>query len=206
MRLALLLLAALPLATLADYDGPAAAACRAYGERELKKNGVDLASLAFDNDRHLTLERVTRKLGSQFVRSALSGNGALVRSLGPAVEMSFVCLLAGDKRALYFFWAPRRDAASLAQCRRGKDPGVCLQLLHDLVERDLVEVSAQRFQESLDADAKSGNDSASGAYRNSAAAWRGYRDAECARRGAAGSDPWRACLVDLMRRRYLDLQ
>jgi hypothetical protein len=202
----LLLLLWLPLAALAQYSGPALDTCRAYGERELKKSGADIASLAFDNDRHLFVERVTRKLGSQFVASALSGNGAILRPAGPAVELSFVCLLANEKRALYFHWTPRRHAPSLAQCRRGKDPGACLQLLYDIAERDLLEASALRFQESLDADAKAGNDGASSAYRNAVAAWRGYRDAECARRGAAGSDPWRACMVDLMRLHYLDLQ
>ena len=204
--LLLLLLAAQPLAVIAEYDGPAVATCRAFGERELKKGAADIASLALDNDRHLFIDRVTRKLGSQFVSSALFGNGAIVPAAGPAIELSFVCLLANDRRALYFHWTPRRDAPALAQCRRGKDPGGCLRLLHDLAERDLLEVSANRFQESLDADAKAGNDKASSAYRNAVAAWRGYRDAECTRHGAADSDPWRACRVDLMRRHYLDLQ
>lgn len=204
--LVLLLLAALPPSARAEYDGPAVASCRAFGERELKKGGADGASLAFDNDRQLIIERVTRKLGSQFVASALSGNGAILRRAGPAVELSFVCLLADDKRALYFHWTPRRHAPSLAQCRRGKDSGACLQLLHDVAERDLLEASALSFQASLDADARAGNDAASGAYRNAAAAWRAYRDAECLRRGTAGSDPWRACMADLTRSRYLDLQ
>ena len=202
----LLLLLWLPLAGLAQYSGPALDTCRAYGERELKKSGADIASLAFDNDRHLFVERVTRKLGSQFVASALSGNGAILRPAGPAVELSFVCLLADEKRALYFHWTPRRHAPSLLQCRRGKDPEACLQLLYDVAERDLLEASALRFQESLDADAKAGNEGASSAYRNAVAAWRAYRDAECLRRGAAGGDPWRACMVDLMRLHYLDLQ
>lgn len=205
-RMLLLLLAALPLAALAEYDGPAAGACRAFGERELKRAGLDIASLAFDNDRHLFLERVARKLGRQSVGAALSGNGAILRVAGPAVELSFVCLLADDRRALYFHWTPRRHAPALAQCRRGKDAGACLQALLELAERDLLELSAPSFQASLDADAKAGNDSASGAYRNAAAGWRTYRDAECARRGAPDSEPWRACRVDLTRRRYLDLQ
>ena len=71
---------------------------------------------------------------------------------------------------------------------------------------DLVEVAAYRFQDSLEADAKAGNENASNAYRNAATTWRAYRDAECARRGPGGSDAWRGCMVDLTRRRYLDLQ
>jgi hypothetical protein len=202
----LLLLAFLPLTALAQYAGPALETCRAFGERELKKGGGNLASLAFDRDRALLIERYTRKMGNQFVSSILSGNGAIVRGAGPVVELSFVCLLAGDKQALFFHWVPRRDAPALAQCRRGAAPGDCLQLLHELAERDLIEVAAFRFQDSLDADAKAGNEDASNAYRNAAGAWRAYRDAECARRGAASSDAWRGCMVDLTRRRYLDLQ
>jgi hypothetical protein len=203
-RLAFLLL--LPLTAWAQYSGPAVDTCRAYGERELKKGGADVKALVFDRDGALTIERATRKMGSQFVSSILSGNGAIARALGPAVELSFVCLLASQKQALFFHWVPRNDAPSLAQCKRGAAPGDCLQLLLDLAERDLVEVAAFRFQDSLEADAKAGNENASNTYRNAAAAWRAYRDAECARRGAGGSDAWRGCMVDLTRRRYLDLQ
>jgi len=203
-RLALLLL--LPLSAWAQYSGPAVDACRAYGERELKKAGSDVKALVFDRDRALMIERATRKMGSQFVSSILSGNGAITRAVGPAVELSFVCLLANDRQALFLHWVPRPAAASLAQCQRGAAAGDCLQLLLDLAERDLVEVAAYRFQESLEADAKAGNENASNGYRNAAAAWRAYRDAECARRGAGGSDVWRGCMVDLTRRHYLDLQ
>ncbi len=204
--LLLALLAALAPAAVAEYRGPALEACRAYGERALAQDGIDIKALAFDNDRHLFFERAARKLGSQPVGASLSGHGAIVRETGPAVEVAFLCLLAHEKRALWFHWLPRRDAPALGQCRRGADPGACLQLLLDLAERDLLEAAAVRFQESLDADARAGNDAASSAYRNSAAAWRNYRDLECARRGAAGGDAWRACRVDLTRRRYLDLQ
>ncbi len=203
--LLLLVLAALPLGAAAEYTGPALEACRTFGERALKKDGVDLKALAFDNDRHLHFERESRRLGSQPIGAALSGHGALVREAGPAVEMVFLCLLADEKRALWFHWLPRRDAPALAQCRRGAEPGACLQVLLDLAERDLLEKAAFRFQESLEADARAGNDAASSAYRDSAAAWRNYRDRECARRGAAGSEAWLACRVDLTRWRYLDL-
>lgn len=206
--LALLLAAALPLGAAAQYDGPAVPACRSYAERELKKQmGDDMRALVIDNDRHLHLAREARKLGSQPVAASLAGHGAIVRRTGPAIELAFVCLLASEKRALWFHWTPRRDAPALRQCQRGGGAAQdCLQLLHELAERDLVEVSARRFQESLDADASAGNDAASTAYRNSAASWRAYRDAECVRRGPGGSDAWRACMADLTRLRYFDLQ
>jgi hypothetical protein len=131
---------------------------------------------------------------------------SLLSALSGELEMSFLCLLANDQRALWFHWLPRRDAPALRQCRRGADAADCLEALLTLVESDLLESAALRFQESLEADARAGNVAASTAYRDSAAAWRNYRDLECARRGAAGSDAWRACRVDLTRWRYLDLQ
>jgi hypothetical protein len=202
----LLILFALPLAAWAQYTGPGVETCRAYGEREVKKAGGEVKSVVFDRDAALIIERYTRKLGSQFVSSVLSGNGAITRTSGTAVELSFVCLLASDKQAVFFHWVPRKDAPALEQCKRGTAPGECLQLLQDLADRDLIEVAAYRFQESLEADAKTGNENASNTFRNSAASWRAYRDAECARRGESGSDAWRGCMVDLARRRYLDLK
>jgi uncharacterized protein YecT (DUF1311 family) len=202
-RFAFLLL--LPLTAWAQYSGPAVDACRAFGERQLKTGGA-AQKLVIERDRDLVIEKYARKAGSQFVSSILSGNGAILHPAGPGVELAFVCLLASEKQALLFHWVPRRDAPALAQCQRGAATGDCLQLLLGLAERDLIEAAAYRFQDSLEADAKAGNENASNAYRNAAAAWRAYRDAECARRGAADSDAWRGCMVDLTKRRHLDLQ
>ena len=197
----------LPLQALAQYAGPAAETCRAYAQSDAKSRGGG-AAVVFDNDRDLVIERYGRKLGTQFVASVLSGNGALVLAQGPAVEMAFVCLLAGEKRALAFHWLPRRDAPALAQCRRSGPQGAdaCLQTLLLVAERDLTQLYAQRFQEAREADSAAGNENAVGAFRRSSEAWRAYRDAECARPAAAGSEAYRACVIDLTRRRALDLR
>jgi hypothetical protein len=200
MRVFLLLaLCALPPVATAQYAGPALETCRAFGERSLKAEGTLLKSLAIDHDRHLHFERRARKLGSQAVGASLSGHGAIVLEAGAPVEVSFQCLLASEKRALWFHWLPRRDAPSLAQCRRVPDTGQCLQVLFDIAERDHIEISSIRFQQAQDAGAGD-------AFRATAAAWREYRDLECARRGTGGSDEWRACMVDFTRQRYLALQ
>ena len=200
MRVLLLLaLCALPPAAAAQYSGPALETCRAFGERTLKADGAILKALAIDNDRHLYFERRARKLGSQALGASLSGHGAIVLEAGPPVEMSFLCLLASDKRALGFHWLPRRDASSLTQCRRVPDTGQCLQVLFDIAERDHIEISSVRFQQAQDAGAGD-------AFRATAAAWSEYRDLECARRGTGGSDEWRACMVDFTRQRYFELQ
>jgi uncharacterized protein YecT (DUF1311 family) len=209
-RLAGALLLFAPLAALAQYSGPAVEACRAFAEAEEKKDGGTVTAVQFDKDRHLNLERVARKLGSQFVGSALFGNGAVLLASGPAVEMSFLCLLADERRPLYFHWTLRRDAPVLAQCRRtsaaGPDLGKCFSSLLELADQDLLPLYAQGFQAARDADAAAGNENASKAFRRSNDAWRAYREAECARRGPPGSDALRACMVELTRRRALDLR
>jgi uncharacterized protein YecT (DUF1311 family) len=122
--------------------------------------------------------------------------------------MSFVCLLSDDKRAVFFHWTPRADASSLSQCTRsaaqkGKASG-CLDALLQVTEQDLTQVYASVFQDARDADAKAKNENASNAVRRSNQAWLAYRDAECARRSDA--DARKACIVDLSRRRLLDVR
>ena len=185
--------------SLAQYSGPAVETCRAYAEREIRKENAQVREIVLDRDGALNIERYTRKAGSQFVSSVLFGNGALVYAQGAAVEMSFLCLLADDKRAVFFYWTPRRDASALAQCSRGATgPGACLQHLLETAELDLTRIAAQRFHETRD------NEQAAGAFRKADAAWRAYRDAECARRGQG--DVQAACIVELTRRRALDLR
>lgn len=205
-RLAGLALLLLPLLAVAQISDPAVRACTAFAEREVKSGNMSVRSITLDDDRDRHLERYARKLGNQFVGFVLFGNGAILNASGPAVEFNFVCLLADEKRALYFFWAPRRDAPVLAQCRRGgtalTDP--CLEALLLAAEQDLTNAYANRLVEARQADAGAGNEDRANAFRRSAEAWRAYREAECARRG--GGDATKACLVELTRRRALDLR
>lgn len=200
-RLAALLF--FPLAALAQYDGRAVSTCKEYAARDLARENVRVKAVEFDRDLHF--ERHPRRSGGQLVGALLAGNGAIVYGTAPAVEMSFVCLLADEKRAVFFHWQPRRDAPVLAQCRRGgADPTACLETLLQVAEQELTQIYALHYVEARHADQKAGNESASSAFRRSADAWRAYRDAECARRPEGA--PRSACLVELTRRRALDLQ
>lgn len=204
MRAALLLLALWTGGALAQYDGPAVESCRAYAEKESKRPVV------FERDRHLLIERYTRKVGSQFVSSVLTGNGAVVFPGAPSAELSFLCLLADEKRPVFFAWLPRQDASTLAQCTRdeslrGKSLG-CLQGLSQVAEQDLGPLYAEGLEEA----ARRGP-AAEAAFRKSNEEWRGYRDAECKRRrdiGTSGTPDERelACKIDLTRRRAQDLK
>ena len=78
--LALLCLAALPAAAAAQYAGPAVETCRAFAQRELRQEGTAPARVVVESDRHLGIDRVTKRVGSQFVSSLLYGNGAIVRA------------------------------------------------------------------------------------------------------------------------------
>ena len=201
------LLAACVTPAVAQYTGPGVQACRTYAERDVRKNSANVQSVVFEQDRELNIDRHTAKVGSQFVSSLLYGNGAIVYGGGvPAVEMTFLCMLADDKRAVFFYWFPRRDAPALAQCRRGGGAAAsqCLETLLNVAEQELVELYSRYTVDARQADAKAGNENASNTFRRSGDTWRAYRDAECGRRPAG--DERKACMVELTRRRALDLR
>ena len=206
MKRIALLLSIVSFHATAQYAGPAVDSCLAYASGEIRQGASKTATVVFDRDQDLVIERYTRKAGSQYLSSLLLGNGAVVHAEGPAIEISFVCLLADEKRPVFFTWFPRRDAPVLLQCRRARDPAGCLDLLLQVAEGELGQGYARHLVEARAADAKAGNDNAMNAFRRSADAWKAYRDAECARRGAAASDPTKACMAELTRRRALDLR
>ena len=103
----------------AQYDGPAVESCRRYALQESRREGAQARDVVFERDRSLTIERYTRKLGSQFVSSVLLGNGAVVYDGSPSAELAFVCLLANEKQPVFFYWLPRQDVSALAQCTPG---------------------------------------------------------------------------------------
>jgi len=211
MRLAPLLLVLFALPAFAQYEGPAVEACRAYAKKELERDGTRASNVLFERDAALAMERYTRKVGNQFISSILTGNGAVVLKDAPSVELSFICLLADDKRPVFFNWLPRQDVPALAQCRRSEELRAqarsCLELLQRTVEQDLAGIYALRFQE-----ANERGEQTLAAYRKSNDEWRQYRDAECARRrdftpaGVSPEDIQLACAVELTRRRALDMR
>jgi uncharacterized protein YecT (DUF1311 family) len=195
----------------AQYNGPAVEACRDYAKKELARNGTKARDVVIERDGALLMDRYTRKLGSQFVSSVLTGNGAVVLDISPASELSFICLLADDKRPVFFNWMPRGETSPLAQCTRSEElrgkPRQCLDLLQRIAEQDLTLVYAQRFQE-----ANERGDKALAAYRKSNDEWLQYRNAECERRrdfapkGVTADDMFVACVTELTRRRALDMR
>ena len=211
-----LLLASIALQALAQYDGPAVETCRGYAARQLLRDASTARTVVFDRDQNLAIERYTRKVGSQFVSSILMGNGAVVFANAPSAELSFLCLLADEKRAVFFAWLPRRDASAMAQCTRDDatraSPRTCLQTLLEVSEQDLTVAYAHQLTESRQRDAAAANEAASDRYRAANQAWLQYRDAECLRRkdqAPAGIDPgdWQlACVVELTRRRLVDMR
>jgi uncharacterized protein YecT (DUF1311 family) len=189
----------------AQYEGPAVEACRSYALKELRRDGGRAKDAIIEHDRNLLIERYTRKVGNQFVSSILSGNGAVVYPESPSAELSFVCLLADEKRPVFFGWLPREDATSLAQCTRddalrGKSRD-CLLMLLQIAENELGQLYSMRLQE-----ANERGEPAVAAYRKSNDEWRQYRDAECQRRSAEGATQQLACIVDLTRRRAWDVR
>lgn len=201
-----LLLAAVPIAAaFAQAPETVLDSCRAHAQAEARKAGTAAATVRLDRE-GLHVERHAQRVGNQPVGALLSGTGAVVYPQGVPIEFRFVCLAAGDGRALFFHWTPRPDAPPLAQCRRAAAPVQCLDALLVAAEQDLVQLYAKHLVDSRQADTAAGNELASRAFRASADAFLAYREAECARRAAAGSEPHKACLVELTRRRAQDLQ
>ena len=215
MRFGLLLLL-LANPAFAQYKGPAVETCLAYAKREALREGTRPKDIVFDRDQNLMIERYTRKLGNQFVSSILRGNGAVVLDGTPSAELSFICLLANDKQAVFFDWLPRASASALAQCTRDDNlrgkPRPCLEHMLNVAETDLTQSYAQHFQEARERDHEKGNEASVNAFRKANDEWRQYRDAECTRRrehapkGVAAEDYQLACTLELTRRRALDMR
>ena len=205
------LLSLLSWSALAQYQGPAVETCRNYAKRESAREGATIKDVVIERDAQLLVERYTRKAGSQFVSSILTGNGAVVLDNAPSIELSFICLLASDKQAVFFNWLPRPNADTFAQCTRDATlrdkPRPCLEVLQRTVENDLGQIYAQKFQEANERGA-----AAVAAYRKSNDEWREYREAECTRRrdyapSGFNPDDFRlACMIELTRRRALDMR
>jgi uncharacterized protein YecT (DUF1311 family) len=201
----------LPLVAQGQYNGPAVDACRAYAMKEAKREGMSVSDVVLERDASLAMERYARKVGNQHVSAILTGNGAVVLPGSPSAELSFICLLADEKRPVFFNWLPRQNTAALAQCRRSEDvptqARTCLEFLLRTAEMDLTQVYAHGFQQ-----ANERGEQALAAYRKSNDEWREYRDAECARRrghppsGVAPEEVELACVVEITRRRALDMR
>jgi uncharacterized protein YecT (DUF1311 family) len=202
--------------SIAQYSGPAVDTCLAYAKSEAKREGTSAKDIVFERDQNLMIERYTRKLGNQFVSSILRGNGAVVLDNAPSAELSFMCMLADDKRAVFFQWLPRINASAMAQCTRDDalraKPRTCLETLLGVVETDLMQAYSAQFQEARERDNKAGHEAGVNAFRKANEEWRQYRDAECQRRrdntpkGLAAEDFQLACAVELTRRRALDMR
>ena len=209
IRLLALALVFVSATAAAQYNGPAVQSCLAYAKRELRQGGTKAQEVLFERDANLTISRYTRKLGNQFISSVLTGNGAVVLEGSPSAELSFICLLADEKRPVFFWWLPRQGGA-LAQCTRSealrKEARACLEFLGKVADQDLGEIYGLGAQE-----ARARGDAAVEAHQNANRQWLAYRDAECARQAALGRDMdpdlyKMACEVDLARRRVLDMK
>jgi uncharacterized protein YecT (DUF1311 family) len=216
MRFALVLLLLCATSALAQYKGPAVDACLAFAKREAEREGTRAKDIVFERDQNLIIDRYTKKIGTQFVSSILRGNGAVVLDNAPSAELSFICMLANDKQAVFFEWLPRANASAMAQCMRDENlrgkVRPCLQNMLNVAEIDLLQVYAARFQEARERDQSAGKDVAADTFRKANEEWHQYRDAECSRRrdqaaqGISPDDVQLACVVELTRQRALDMR
>ena len=181
-------------AALAQYQGPAVDACLAFAKAELKREGSRVKDVVIVKDSSLDIQRYTRKLGNQFVSSILTGNGAVVLEGTPAAELSFICLLADDKRALFFEWLRHPNAPPIAQCTRDealrRNPRDCLKTLLTVAETDLTQTYALHFQEARERDDKAGNENAVNTFRKANDEWKQYRELDPSRFDRLDHQEW----------------
>jgi hypothetical protein len=90
----------------AGYDGPGVETCRSFGAAAFARDERGFRTLALVNDDDLIIERYTDQVGSQFVSSVLTGRATVTAEAG-ARAIRFLCLLADDKRAVFFYPLPR---------------------------------------------------------------------------------------------------
>jgi len=100
MKLLLLLL--FPVLANAQYAGPGVETCLGYAKRQLQRDAVNARDVVIERDQHLVIERYTRKAGSQFVSSILTGKATIERNSGKAQKLRYLCLLADDKTPVFF--------------------------------------------------------------------------------------------------------
>ena len=94
-----------PGPALAGYDGPGAETCRAFGAAALARDERGFKALALVNDDDLVIDRYTERVGSQFVSSVLTGRAAVTAADGTRT-IRFLCLLADDRHAVFFYELP----------------------------------------------------------------------------------------------------
>ena len=102
LALGLGLMAGAPGPAAAGYDGPGAETRRAFGAAALARDERGFKALALVNDDDLVIERYTERVGSQFVSSVLTGR-AKVSAAGGERTIRFLCLLADDRHAVFFY-------------------------------------------------------------------------------------------------------
>ena len=209
VRAALLGAAAVAAGLLAAAGRPAEAApswlaaCTAEGAPMIELSRPDAAQVLLDPYGEARVERAPDQVGDQPVEAIAGGTGLIIELDGRHLDVPWLCLLGGEDRVLFFHWMPV-PAGPLEQCggaERGQEDRkdgrtACLRRLLDAAERDLAAAQDRIGPQG-------------GGLAESDAAWRAYRDAECARRGAApgdgSEDAVLACLIREARERVREL-
>ena len=216
MRLLALLLAALTAASWAEAAPTPLVSCQIYGVPLIEAAHRGVASILLDPDGEARIQRRSEPVGTQPVPLVASGTGLLVDGDGEKITIAWLCLLENEDRALFFHWLRTSPASPVEACRTkpaGQEKAACLQKLLETAEHNLAAVSARLTPRPVPQPDDGLRRPAPPPRLSSDAAWRNYRDAECARRldaaiaaGAASKETLLTCLIERTLARIAELE
>ena len=189
--------------------------CQSYGTPLIEAAHPGVTSILLDPDGEARIQRRSEPLGTQPLPLVASGTGLLVDRNGQKATMAWVCLLESEDRALFFHWVRTSPASPVEPCRTETAPTdrvACLEKLLDAAERDLAAINARLAPRPVPQPDAGLPRPAPPPRLPSDAAWRSYRDAECARRleaavaaGTASMETLLTCKIERTLARVAEL-
>lgn len=187
----------------------ATSSCEAAAALALRARTTGFQSVTLDAPPTARLERRATRVGSQPIELVLAGQGT-VHAAGGRRDLRYLCLVAPSGESVFIDVETADAAEILGEC--GASPAgrnACLADLLRQTEKGLAEVEARSVARAQARGSAARRSELDEPVATSIGAWRVYRDAECARRGAQATGPEaetvQLCRIELTRARIHEL-
>lgn len=211
LTLALLPVAAgcLPRPSMSLTPEAATSSCEAAAALALRATTTGFRSVALDAPPTARLERRDTQVGSQPIELVLAGRGAVHAADGRR-DLRYLCLVAPGGESVFIDVETAGAGEILGECGGpGAGRDACLADLLRRTERGLAEVEARSVARAQAGGPVARRSELDEPVATSIGAWRVYRDAECARRGAQAAgkatETVQLCRIELTRARVHEL-
>lgn len=187
----------------------ATSSCEAAAALALRARTTGFQSVAIEAPPTARLERRATRVGSQPIELVLAGQGT-VHTAGGRRDLRYVCLVASSGESVFIDVETADAGEILNECGApGPARAACLTDLLRRTESGLVEVEARSVARAQAGGSAARRSELDEPVATSIGAWRVYRDAECARRGAlapgSASETVQLCRIELTRLRIHEL-